>query len=293
MPLSADTIATHPSFLPSLSLYGERLAAVYQENQRLGANFGSQRRWLISQAALALYWGGDEGLTVNGLIDVLKPFKVASPNTIRDYVDESLAYGFLRPDPARASLRPRYFEPTPPVYAAIGQWIAANLSMLDALDAKGRVAAFAARPEMIPLMQPRLAFGCLRDAAWREPPPRVALLQKSISGGLVMDNIIVMVGRQRPQEGRYMIPALNAREMAKRILISRTHLQRILRKVVDVGAIGWSGRAFESAMWVDAAFIGEYCRWQAVKSHHLDAAFAFAIRGPADGSLPSFSDHFW
>ncbi|TNB47002.1 hypothetical protein FF124_15760 [Martelella lutilitoris] len=276
MPLSAETIAQHPAFLPSLSLYGERLAGVYQENQRLGANFGSQRRWLISQAALALYWGGHEGLTVNSLIEALKPFKVASPNTIRDYVDESLTYGFLRPDPERDSLRPRYFEPTRPVYVAIGQWLAANLMMLDAIDGQDRAAALAAHAEMIPVIQPRLALACLHDAAWREPPPRVALLQKSISGGLVMDNIIVMVGRERPEEGRYLIPALNAREMAKRILISRTHLQRILRKVVNVGAIGWSGRPFESAMWVDGAFIAEYCRWQAVKSHHLDEAFAFA-----------------
>ncbi len=276
MPLSAETIAQHPAFLPSLSLYGERLAGVYQENQRLGANFGSQRRWLISQAALALYWGGNDGLTVNSLIETLKPFKVASPNTIRDYVDESLTYGFLRPDPERGSLRPRYFEPTRPVYAAIGQWLAANLMMLDAVDGKDRVAALAARAELIPVIQPRFAFGCLHDAAWREPPPRVALLQKSISGGLVMDSIIVMVGREPPREGRYLIPALNARDMAKRILISRTHLQRILRKVVAVGAIGWTGRPFESAMWVDGGFIAEYCRWQAVKSRHLDEAFAFA-----------------
>ncbi|MBB4121616.1 hypothetical protein [Martelella radicis] len=282
MPLSAEQIATHPSFLPSLSVYGERLAGVYQENQRLGANFGSQRRWLISQSALALYWGGNDGLTVNSLIDVLKPFKIASPNTIRDYIDESLAYGFLCPDPGRDSLRPRYYQPTRPVYAAIGQWLAANLLMLDALDGTDRVSAFAACPEMIPKIQPRLALGCLHDAAWREPPPRVALLQKSISGGLVMDNIIIMIGREQPDQGRYLIPALNARDMASRILISRTHLQRILRRVVNVGAIGWVGRPFESAMWIDSAFIDEYCRWQAVKSFHLNEAFAVAAGNPAN-----------
>nr|WP_272210688.1 hypothetical protein [Marinicella sp. W31]MDC2876592.1 hypothetical protein [Marinicella sp. W31] len=165
MPLSSDTIANHPSFLPSLSLYSENLTGVYQENQRLGANFGSQRRWLISQSALALYWGGSGGLTISALIDMLKPFKVASPNTIRDYIDETLAYGFLQPDPARQSLRPRYFAPTEPVYDAIGLWFTANLSILDALDGAGRVAEFSARPELIPAIQPHLARG-----AFMTPP---------------------------------------------------------------------------------------------------------------------------
>ncbi|WP_319517164.1 hypothetical protein [uncultured Martelella sp.] len=277
MPLSAHTIATHPSFLASLSLYGDRLDGVYQANPRLGANFASHRRWLISQSALALYWGENGALTVNNLIDVLKPFRVASPNTIRNHVDESVKYGFLQPDPAHKSLRPRYFAPSEIVCGAIGQWLGANFSVLDAVDGADRVSAFAARPETIPAIQSRLAWSCLYDAAWREPPPRVALLQKSISGGLVMDSIVSMAGRQACSDGRYLIPAINAREMAGRILISRTHLQRILRKVLEVGAIGWTGKPFETGMWVDHTFIDEYCRWQAVKAQHLDAAFEHVV----------------
>nr|WP_272210689.1 hypothetical protein [Marinicella sp. W31]MDC2876593.1 hypothetical protein [Marinicella sp. W31] len=88
-----------------------------------------------------------------------------------------------------------------------------------------------------------------------------------------MDNIIILVGHQKRDRGRYLIPALNAREIAQRILISRTHLQRILRKIINVGAIGWTGKPFESVMWVDGAFIDEYICWQAVKSHHLDRVF--------------------
>lgn len=275
MPQKIDTIATHPAFLPSLSAYGARLAAVYEENQRLGANLGFQRRWLMSQVALALYWNADGGnaLTTSNLIAALRPFRVASTNTIRDFVEEMATYGFINPDPGRSSVRPRYWQPSNVVVGVLRLWFQANLAILDALDSGERVTIFSSNSGLLEKMQPRFAWNCLRDERWREPPARVGLLQRSISGGLVMDNIAVLVGSADRENGRFIIPAINTREMAGRILISRTHLQRVMKKTIDAGALGWQGRPFESNMWVDGSFIDEYCRWQAVKSYYMDEAF--------------------
>ncbi|WP_052699837.1 hypothetical protein [Martelella endophytica] len=278
MPIPIEAIASHPHYLLLLSEYGKKLAALYDENQRLGANLGFQRRWLMSQAALALAWDGENRLTVSNLVEALVPFKVASPNTIRDFVDESVKYGFIEPDPARASIRPRYWRPTGPVVETVAQWLYANLAMLDALDGGDRRLRFAEDPGIVTRLQPRFAWNSLRDPRWREPPARIGLLQRSISGGLVMDTIIIDVGDQPRGTERFIIPAIDAREMAGRILISRTHLQRVLRKVISAGGLGWTGRAFDSDMWVDSAFIDEYCGWQAVKSHYIDEAFEWATR---------------
>ena len=274
MPLSVDVICSHPSFLPSLAYYGEALAEVYHANQRLGANLASQRRWLISQTALALYWGDEGGLTVNRLIEVLTPYKVASPNTIRAFINESVQYGFIEVDPDSRRIRPRYWKPTEIVKTALIEWVGLNLAMLDGIDGRNRASVLTQRPDIVFSLQPRLAWNCLNDPAWREPPPRVALLQNTISGGMVMDHIVSQIGAGTPQGERYLIPPINARRLSERIFISRTHLQRILNKAIEIGVLGWSRRPFESEMCIDRLFIEEYCRWQAVKSHHIDEAFA-------------------
>ena len=276
MPQKIDTIASHPAFLPSLSAYGARLAAIYDENQRLGANLGFQRRWLMSHVALALYWQGegDNALTTSNLINALRPYRVASTNTIRDFVEAMVIYGFIEPDPRRSSVRPRYWQPVSAVVDILNLWFQANLAMLDALDNGGRLGVFASNSGLLQKMQPRFAWNCVKDERWREPPERVGLLQHSTAGGLVMDSIAVLLGHANRDNGRFIIPAINTREMAERILISRTHLQRVMKKTIEAGALGWQGKPFESDMWVDGRFVEEYCCWQAVKSYYMDEAFS-------------------
>lgn len=273
LPLSVDFISTHPAFLPALATFGSQMKATYDQNQRLAGNFGYHRRWLISQAAMALYWEEGSALTVSGLVAKLTALKVASPNTIRDFADELQAYGFLRADPRFKSVRPRHWAPTETVISLYARWFYANLALVDGLDGGSRARIFAAAPDNLAAMQPRLAWNCLTDPRWRIPPERIGLLVKSISGGLVMDQIIILVGHECCHNGRMEIPAIDAHHWASQMQISRTHLQRTLKKLQDAGGIGWLGRPFESGMWVEQTLIREYCAWQAVKSHYVDEAF--------------------
>lgn len=273
MTLSVEQIAGDSSFLPALASFGARMKDVYDEHQRLAGNFSFHRRWLISQAAMALYWDSGEALTVSRLVAVLKPFEVASPNTIRDFMDELEACRFIIPDPEFTSLRPRYWRPSSLVVDVVSKWFAANLAILDGLDGGDRAPRFLSEPELLSRIQPRLAWHCLEDRRWRIPPKRIAFLLTSISGGLVMDHIAILVGNAPRVGNLFMIPTIDAHAIASQIRISRTHLQRTLNKVMQAGALGWQGQAFESDMWVDSTFIEEYCGWQAVKSHYLDEAF--------------------
>ncbi|TPW29424.1 hypothetical protein FJU08_13875 [Martelella alba] len=277
MPIPISSIAGHPLFLPAIAAYGNRLKNVYDENQRLAANFAFHRRWLISMAALSLYWQPGNNLTAGALIARVGAFKIASPNTVRDLLDELAAYQFIRPDETRPGQRPRYWAPSDAVLAAMTAWFAANLQVLDVLDGGARAPRFLARPELLPVAQPLLAEYCIEDARWREPPENVGLLLRSTSGGLVMDQIMILLGDKQCVDGRYHIPALDTRDMATKMIISRTHLQRTVKKVVEAGCIGWLGKSFDSDMWVDAAYVKDYCGWQAVKFHYVDMAFEQAL----------------
>lgn len=273
MSLSVQQIANNSAFLPALASFGMQMKGVYVRNQRLAGNFGFHRRWLMSQAALALYLDPADKLTVSRLVDVLKDLGVASPNTIRDFMTELEAYHFIEQDPAFESRRPRYWRPLPVVIEVLVEWFAANLAILDRLDGQDRVSYFINAPDQIACLQPRFARGCIADRRWLEPPERVAFLQRSIAGGLVMDHIAFLAVRAERENGRFLVTAIDAHAIASEVQISRTHLQRTLKKVIEAGGLGWQGKAFESDMWVDGAFIDEYCGWQAVKSHHLSVAF--------------------
>ncbi|WP_176083393.1 hypothetical protein [Martelella sp. HB161492] len=278
MPLPISSIAGHPLFLPVLAAYGSRLKDVYDENQRLAANFAFHRRWLISMAALSLYWQPQNQLSAGALIARVGAFGIASPNTVRDLLDELAAYQLIKPDIARPGRRPRFWAPSDAVLEAMTAWFAANLQVLDMLDGGGRAPLFRARPDLLSLAQPLLADHCIEDARWREPPEHIGLLLRSTSGGLVMDQIMILLGDKDCIAGRYNIPALDTRDMATKMIISRTHLQRTVKKVVEAGCIGWQGKAFDSEMWVAESYVKDYCRWQAVKFHYVDLAFEQALR---------------
>ena len=96
------------------------------------------------------------------------------------------------------------------------EWVTLNLAMLDGIDGGNRATVLMQRPDIVFALQPRLAWNCLNDPAWREPPPRVALLQNTISGGMVMDHIVSQIGAGTPQGERYLIKQLKAYKSGER-----------------------------------------------------------------------------
>jgi hypothetical protein len=275
-----EQLARHPKFVASLSFLSETLRNRYDSGPRVARMLASHQRWLLSQSAYALHLEYDpavpgSGLTVVALRDLITHYRVASRNTVLSFVEELLTYRFLElaPGPAR---RPRRYVPTETTYSAMFSWYLANVAALDLIDDGDRAAALVASPMLMDLAQPRMARNCLATDIWREPPESVALFLWTESGGLVVDYIMSKLDLSGEVGDRIDIGRVDARALAAHFMISRTHLQRLLRKSADRGDIGWHDESKKTRMWISRNFLDQYCGWQAVKLAAVDEAFAWA-----------------
>ncbi|NTJ63701.1 hypothetical protein G6M50_37260 [Agrobacterium rhizogenes] len=280
MSFSIEQLARHPKFVASLRFLSEALRNRYDSGPRVARMLASHQRWLLSQSAYALHLEYDpgvpgSGMTVVALRDLITHYRVASRNTVLSFVEELLTYRFLElaPGPAR---RPRRYVPTETTYSAMFSWYLANLAALDLVDDGDRAAALVASPMLMDLAQPRMARNCLATDIWREPPEGVALFLWTESGGLVVDYIMSKLDLSGEVGDRIDIGRVDARALAAHFMISRTHLQRLLRKSADRGDIGWYDESKKTRMWISRNFLDQYCGWQAVKLAAVDEAFAWA-----------------
>jgi len=277
---SIEQLARHPRFVVALRFLSEALRNRYDSGPRVARMLASHQRWLLSQSAYALHLEYDStipgsGLTVVALRNLITHYRVASRNTVLSFVEELLTYRFLElaPGPAR---RPRRYVPTETTYSAMFGWYLANLAALDLIDDGGRAAALASAPMLMDRAQPRMARNCLATDIWREPPESVGLFLWTESGGLVVDYIMSKLDLTGEVGDRIDIGRVDARALAAHFMISRTHLQRLLRKSADRGDIGWHDEAKKTRMWISRNFLDEYCGWQAIKLMAVDEAFAWA-----------------
>lgn len=285
MTLSVDQLATHPDFVGALGFLARQLQAQYDGNQRLARFLASHQRWLLSQAGFALQLEYDpsdpaSGLTTTRLKETIIAVNAASRNTVLNFLDQLLSYRFIRlaGDPMR---RPRRFEATETSTLAMAGWLAANLATLDMLDRGGRAASFLDRPELLRLIQPRIARHCIECSDWREPPERVAMFLWTEAGGLVMDELISRIDPADRTSDLIELGRVDARAMATHFMMSRTHLQRLLRRAVDCNCLVWRDDK-KTHMAMSRDYLAEYCRWQAVKFAIVDEAFAFAHESQAE-----------
>lgn len=280
MSFSIEQLARHPKFLTSLRFLAEALRNRYDHGPRIARVLASHQRWLLTQTAYALHLEYNpavpgSGLTVVGLRDLITHYRVASRNTVLSFIDELLTYRFLMLAPGHVR-RPRRYIPAEISHTAMFGWFLSNLAALDLLDDGGRAAALAASPALMDLAQPRMARHCLETEVWREPPECVGLFLWTEAGGLVVDYIMSQMDLTDESAARIDIGRVDARALAAHFMISRTHLQRLLRKSADRGDIGWYDEDKKTRMWISRDFMDQYCGWQAVKLAAVDEAFAWA-----------------
>lgn len=235
----------------------------------------------MTQTAYALHLEYDSakansGLTAVALRDVITSYRIASRNTVLNYIEELLSYRFIVPvsGPARRSRR---YGPAEISSSSMLAWCFANLTALDMLDNGGRAAALATNPILFDLIQPRMARACLTATAWREPPERVGMFLWTEAGGLVVDHLISRLDLGTEADGRIDLGRIDTRAVAARFMMSRTHLQRLLQKSADRGSLGWYDAPKKTRLWMSRDFLDEYCGWQAVKLAAVDEAFEWAL----------------
>lgn len=277
MAFSIDELRDSPAFWEALRVYSVELQSEYDSNPRLARLLSSHQRWLLSQCAFALNLEHDpdvpgSGLTASRLRDMITSCNAASRNTVLNFLDQLLSYRFVRiaGDPGR---RPRRFEATDVSYNAMVRWTLANLTLLDRLDGGARAAMMIANPDLFRLIQPYTARRSFEHDGWREPPPRVAMFLWTEAGGLVMDELVRRIETTDPVADRYDIGRVDARAMAEHFMMSRTHLQRLLRRAVESGGLQWQDETKKTHLWFMADLLREYCSWQAIKFSIIDQAF--------------------
>ncbi|TXH84962.1 MAG: hypothetical protein E6Q77_01430 [Rhizobium sp.] len=280
MSFSIEQLARHPKFVTALRFLSESLRNRYDSGPRIARMLASHQRWLLTQSAYALHLEYDSavpgsGLTVVGLRDLITRYRVASRNTVLSFIDELMTYRFLELAPGSVR-RPRRYVPTEVSFTAMFGWYLANLAAIDLIDDGGRAAALVASPALLDLAQPRMARHCLATDIWREPPESVGLFLWTEAGGLVVDHIMSRLDLSGEVGDRIDIGRFDARALAAHFMISRTHLQRLLRKSAERGDIGWHDESKKTRMWVSREFLDQYCGWQAIKLAAVDEAFAWA-----------------
>ena len=288
MALTADDIAGHPDLHAAIRQQSQLLLQVYDGNPRLASVFGTQHRWLMAQAALALHFrrcssGGGRGIRSAQVLDAVSRHGVASRNTADAFLKEMLKYGFARQVPGATDRRTRPLEPTEASLEAIHGWTGIHLATLDRLDHGRRLKTYLGTPGALAALHPGIADGLLSSARVRKPERTFSLFTWLNNGGLIMDWLIAGIEETGAEAERVPTGIVSIAALAQRLNLSRTHLARKLRDAEALGSIGWHGKRGESVMWVSSGFRQEYVTAQTVKLAIVDAAFDACFRqAPAE-----------
>ena len=284
MAFTAETLAADDRFLAAILHCADQMLAIYRESPRIASIFAAQQRWLMAHAGFALHYGHPDyeksGLYSGRFIDFAVKNDIASRNTAAAFMQEMLAYRFLRPAPG-ADKRTRYLEPTEIAEQHFTRWLVTHMMILDSLDGGKRADRIAADPvAMMAAIQPRIAKAIIGSQAVRSPGPTFNLFNWANSGGLVMDYLISRLPEFPRTAERVAVGPLSLREIRDQFMISNTHLKRLLTQASTMESVGWTEPSRKGDFWLSRRFILEYWNYQAAKFAIVDAA-AEAVLGPA------------
>ena len=286
MAFTAKDLSASDNFLSAILRCANELIAIYRESPRIASIFAAQQRWLMAHAGFALHYGYPEepgsALYAARFVSLVLKQRIASRNTAVAFIQEMLAYRFLRPMPEFSDRRTRLLEPTETADEHLARWINTHLFILDQLDGGNRVERMAANPRALALIEPEIAKRIFQSEAVRNPGTTFNLFNWANSGGVVMDYLISRIDTVDPDSERVVIGAISLKNIREQFLISNTHLKRLLREAGILGSVGWTGVPGKSSFWLSHGFVLEYWNYQAAKFALIDAASEVAFGAAAD-----------
>ncbi|MDE1994148.1 MAG: hypothetical protein KGI75_16715 [Rhizobiaceae bacterium] len=277
MALTAENLGSNLNFLMSVLGYARTMVTAYTENPRMSSVFASQQRWLMAQAGYALHFRAtgheQQGLYARRFVDYVLKHEIASHNTAVNFIQEMLAYRYMRyiPDPAGRRTRP--LEPTEIATEQFVKWFYTHLLLLDGVDGGARMPTFMDRPEIFATLQPMIATAIITNNRVRHPGETFDLFTWANSGGVVMDYLISRLDTVDLSVERSVIGPISFGELCDSFLISRTNLKRLMNKASQMQSVGWTGAAGKSDFWISRSFIREYWDYQAEKFAIIAAAW--------------------
>jgi hypothetical protein len=269
MSFAAEELASDLSFFMAVLGCAREMVAAYAENPRMSSIFASQQRWLMAQAGFALHYGGIDGeqpgIYARRFVDYILKHEIASHNTVLSFIQEMLAYRYMRYLPDSPDKRVRPMEPTEAAIEQFSKWFYVHLMVLDSLDDGLRAATFVERPEIVAALQPAIAARIIANDQVRHPGETFDLFTWANSGGVMMDYLISRIGTIDPAAERTVIGPISFTEICDRFLTSRTHVKRLMSQASTMGSVGWTGSPGKSHFWLSRGFIQEYWDYQAEK----------------------------
>lgn len=294
MPFAAEELTSDLGFFKAILGCSREMVAAYAENPRMSSVFASQQRWLMAQAGFALYYRlkseGEAGLYARRFVDFVLEHRIASHNTAVSFLQEMLAYRYVRYLSDVSDRRKRPIEPTEAAVEQFWKWLYIHLTVLDTLDQGTRAETLAARPEIFAMLQPRVAARIIASERVRHPGETFDLFTWVNSGGVVMDYLISQVESFDPTMERIVIRQISFAEICDRFLISRTHLKRLMNKAVAIGSTGWTGAPGKRRYWLSRLFVQEYRDYQAEKFAIINAVWEEAFGAKPQPAPTEFSD---
>jgi len=274
-----ERLLAYPHFDHAAHRLAQGFLAVQAVAPRLASQFSTQQRWLMSHAALSLYFRalavGRPGLSRREFVEEVLAHGLASRNTAAAFFAETLQYGLTQPTTVHAGL----VRPAPATLQALMQWYAIHLAARDSLDGGASAARLQDTGESILLrLEPATADALLSCETIRVPPPSYAVFASVDEGGSLMDHLIAGIDLSTAREAeRTLTNVTSISALARPLNLSRTHAGRTLAEAEAMGGIGWSGARGRSPIWLSRRFRDEYARFQAAKLAIIGAAFAQAM----------------
>ncbi len=278
MMFSANELASNTTFFDAMRVYARQMTAMFAENPRLSSIFASQQRWLMAQLGLCLHYGRDPADPITSLyagrfVARAMDYRIASRNTAAAFVQEMMAYRFLRASDNPPDNRMRPLEPTEIAIETVVKWLYAHLAILDTLDGGNRAICLTENPALFTKLQPIIATGILENHSVRNPGETFDLFTWANSGGVVMDYFISMITDFDPDAPRTLIGPISSAEVCQSYMISKTHLKRLMSKAGEMGSVAFETIDRRNMLWLSQGFIREYWNYQAEKFAIIDAAF--------------------
>ncbi len=285
MPIAAEELASNDNFLAAILRCAHELIAIYNESPRIASIFAAQQRWLMAHAGFALHYGTpgepNAGLYAARFVEFIVKHRIASRNTAVAFVQEMLAYRFLRPLQDPADRRTRRLEPTEIATEHLARWIQTHLLILDHLCGGNRLERLNADLSAIAALQPKIAAAIVVSNAVRNPGATFNLFNWANSGGVVMDYLISRIETTDVSADKIPIGPISMKEIRDQFMISNTHLKRLLKQAASMGSVGWMGAPGRSSFWLSREFVREYWNYQAAKFAIIDEACEAALGKPS------------
>lgn len=281
--LSIGAILENPLFAVALRDVAVKLITMHDESPRIVRYNADMQKWLLTQAILALHFEHltdrtRPGLTAANLIAFMVDNRVASKNTAVACLAEMRNYRILLDVENAADKRFRPLRLSDTAEGLIREWFDGHLKSLDMLDHGTRYERSAADPRLLWYAQPRMCQRLFYDEAWSSPPETVYTLVRTGSGSNILHDLIARLPPRHEPEPRNWIGPLKVGDLARRYIISRSHIHRVFTRARALGIVGWELKGNSGNFWISDSLILDQRRWQATKFAAIEEAFQWACR---------------